>query len=225
MLRHTRAYFKLIQDEISLFSMIANLVSSVFMIGYMIYSLITARGILAVNITLLSLAVINLTVYLVAKIVKSKGTEKFRKIERRIYGISRVFINAVPLSAVIYSLAFTSEEFSRIELVMLPLMILFWIFQTSLEFITLYLESRLKLFADAIALDYEPVRKIVNSLKGNGSANETSAVSEKNRTFLSDIADEYAEENKSDSEEPLVKDSWLTRISNVKDAVKELIKK
>ena len=227
MFKHTRAYLKLIQDEISLFSFIANLTSSLFMIGYMIYSLIVGRGILAVNITLLSLALVNLAVYLVSKAVKSRGAEKFRRLERHIYNLSRIVINAVPLAAVIYSLAFTGEELSKIEMVFLPLMILLWIFQTALELVTLYLESRLRLFADAIALDYEPIRRVVNSSKGDSSANDRSAVSDKNRALLSDMAKQYARESKSEDEEnePVVKDGWITRISNATEAIKELIKK
>ena len=227
MLNHTKAYLKLIQSELSVFSLIANLVSSLFMIGYMIYSLIVGRGILAVNIALLSLAVVNLAVYVAAKAIDTHGAEKFRKMERHIYNISRIIINAVPLAAVMYTLIFTSEQISRVELVFLPLMILLWIFQASLELVTLYLEKRLKLFADAIMLDYEPIRRVVNSLKGDSRANETSSVSEKNRALLTDMARQYGEESKSEDEdgEITVKDGWLTRIANVKDAVKELIKK
>ncbi len=227
MLNHTKAYLKLIQSELSLFSLIANLVSSLFMIGYMTYSLIAPRGILAVNIALLSLAVVNLAIYISTKVIKSRGAEKFRKMERHIYNLSRIIINSVPLAAVIYSLAFTNADISKIELVFLPLMILLWIFQTALELVTLYLEKRLRLFADAIMLDYEPIRKVVNSIKGDSRANDVSAVSEKNRILLTDMAMQYAEENKSDAEEeePIVKDGWLTRIANAKSAIKELIKK
>ena len=227
MFKHTRAYLKLIQSELSLFSLIANLVSSFFMIGYMTYSLITDRGIMGVNIALLALAVVNLTIYLTVKAVKSGKADSFRRVEKHIYNISRIFINAVPLAAVIYSLAFAGEELSQIELVLLPLMILLWVFQTSLELVTLYLERRLRLFADAIALDYEPIRKIVNSLKGDSRANETSQISEKSRVLLSDMAAQYAEaKTDSDEEEaPVVKDGWLKRISNARDAFKELMKK
>ena len=228
MLNHTKAYLKLIQSELSLFSLIANLVSSLFMIGYMTYSLIAPRGILWVNIVLLSLASVNLIIYVCAKLIKSRGAEKVRKMERHIYNLSRIIINAVPLAAVIYSLAFTNADVSKIELVFLPLMILLWIFQASLELVTLYLEKRLKLFADAIMLDYEPIRKVVNSLKGDSRANDVSAVSEKNRALLTDMAMQYEEENKTsdeESEEVIVKDGWLTRIANAKAAIKELIKK
>ena len=227
MLNHTKAYLKLIQSELSVFSFVANLVSSLFMIGYMTYSLTIEKGILWVNILLLSLATANLFAYFITKAVKSKKADKFRKMERHVYNISRIFINAVPLAAVMYTLVFTSEEISRVELVFLPLMILLWIFQASLELITLYLEKRLKLFADAIALDYEPIRKVINSLKGDSRANEKSAVSDKNRAFLTDIVEEYIEEKSEANEEtePVVKDGWLTRLSNVKSAVKELMKK
>ena len=227
MFKHTRAYLKLIQSELSLFSLIANLVSSFFMIGYMTYSLIADRGIMGVNIALLALAVVNLTIYLTVKAVKSGKADSFRRVEKHIYNISRIFINAVPLAAVIYSLAFAGEELSQIELVLLPLMILLWVFQTALELVTLYLERRLRLFADAIALDYEPIRKIVNSLKGDSRANETSQISEKNRVLLADMAAQYAEEKPDSDEEeaPVVKDGWIKRISNARDAFKELMKK
>lgn len=228
MLNHTKAYLKLIQSELSVFSFILNLVSSLFMTGYMTYSLIVGRGILWVNVALLSLAVVNLAVYISAKVIDSRGAVKFRKMERHIYNFSRIIINAVPLAAVIYSLAFTNADISKIELVFLPLMILLWIFQASLELVTLYLEKRLKLFADAIMLDYEPIRKVINSLKGDSRANDVSAVSERNRALLTDMARQYEEENKSSDEENdevIVKDGWLTRIANVKEAVKELIKK
>ena len=227
MFKHTRAYLKLIQSELSLFSLIANLVSSFFMIGYMTYSLIADRGIMGVNIALLALAVVNLTIYLTVKAVKSGKADSFRRVEKHIYNISRIFINAVPLAAVIYSLAFAGEELSQIELVLLPLMILLWVFQTALELVTLYLERRLRLFADAIALDYEPIRKIVNSLKGDSRANETSQISEKNRVLRSDMAAQYAEEKPDSDEEeaPVVKDGWIKRISNARDAFKELMKK
>ena len=228
MFKHTKAYLKLIQEEFSLFSLIANLVSSLFMIGYMVYSLIVGRGMLAVNVILLSFAVINLGVYVTVKVMNTKEANKFRKIEKHIYNISRIFINAVPLVAVIYSLAFTAEQFSRIELVLLPLMILLWIFQSSLELVTLYLESRLRLFADAIALDYEPIRKVVNSLRGDSRANELSSVSEKSRAFLSETVKQYQDENKLEEEESgeeIVKDGWLKRISNAKEAFRELMKK
>ena len=222
MFKHTRAYLKLIQSELSLFSLIANLVSSFFMIGYMTYSLIADRGIMGVNIALLALAVVNLTIYLTVKAVKSGKADSFRRVEKHIYNISRIFINAVPLAAVIYSLAFAGEELSQIELVLLPLMILLWVFQTALELVTLYLERRLRLFADAIALDYEPIRKIVNSLKGDSRANETSQISEKNRVLRSDMAAQYAEEKPDSDEEeaPVVKDGWIKRISNARDALK-----
>ena len=122
MFKHTMASLNIIKGEAQFLSFIANVISSLFMIGYLIFASALGRGFLAVNITLCVLTAVNFTVYLLTRKKCSKESKRVRKISKHTYNISRIILNAIPLGFLLYILAFTNEEVSRIEMVLLPIL-------------------------------------------------------------------------------------------------------
>ena len=182
------------------------------------------RGLLGVNIALLAVTFINLIVYVIVSLKQTGELKKIRKVEKHIYKLSKICLNAIPLGTVIYSLAVEAGELSQLELVFMPLIILLWVVQVALEITTLYVESRLSLFTDGIKLDLEPIFKIKNAWMGE-SKKETPPVSEKHRSLLTEEIESKEEDEVVVEDAPVAKEGVFTRLSNVASAVKELIKK
>ena len=224
MFKHTMASVNIIKKELSVFSHLANIISSLFIMGYIIFSIVMERGLLGVNIALLAVTFINLIVYVIVSLKQTGELKKIRKVEKHIYKLSKICLNAIPLGTVIYSLAVEAGELSQLELVFMPLIILLWVVQVALEITTLYVESRLSLFTDGIKLDLEPIFKIKNAWMGE-SKKETPPVSEKHRSLLTEEIESKEEDEVVVEDAPVAKEGVFTRLSNVASAVKELIKK
>ena len=224
MFKHTMASVNIIKKELSVFSHLANIISSLFIMGYIIFSIVMDRGLLGVNIALLAVTFINLIVYVIVSLKQTGELKKIRKVEKHIYKLSKICLNAIPLGTVIYSLAVDAGELSQLELVFMPLIILLWVVQVALEITTLYVESRLSLFTDGIKLDLEPIFKIKNAWMGE-SKKETPPVSEKHRSLLTEEIESKEEDEVVVEDAPVAKEGVFTRLSNVASAVKELIKK
>lgn len=227
MFKHTMASVNIIKSEISFLSFLANIISSVFMIGYLIFASIGGRGFLVVNIILCALTAVNFVTYLVTRKRCDKESKKVRKFVRHFYNISRIILNAIPLCTVLYVLAFTNEEISRIEMVILPLLIIVWLMQVILEILSLYIQSRFTLFVDGIEMDIEnvirPIMKVKNVICGSHGETQfdNERISDHNRAVLS----EKAEEIRQEKEENSPKNEILAKLAKTKDAIKELIKK
>ena len=224
MFKHTMASLNIIKGEAQFLSFIANVISSLFMIGYLIFASALGRGFLAVNITLCVLTAVNFTVYLVTRKKCSKESKRVRKISKHTYNISRIILNAIPLGFLLYILAFTNEEVSRIEMVLLPLLIIVWLAQIVFEFSSIYIQSRFTLFANGIEMDIEnvikPILKIRNAVNGTDGEGAFD-ISEHNRNLLSDRAGE-TEKKKTEN---TVKDELMDKLTKTKDKIKELIKR
>ena len=188
MIKNTKASVNIILSELSFFAFLANLISPLFTIGYLTFSLMAGRGILAVNIALVSIAALNLAVFLITKNTENKSTKKMRRRVKHFCTLSKIVLNAIPLASVLYILAFTGEEISKIELALLPLMLLMWLVQLTLELVTLYVQNRLTLFTDAIKLDIEetvkPLTKVKNAFLGAPEKDDEEGVSDHNRRVL-----------------------------------------
>ncbi len=224
MFKHTMASVNIIKGELSLISYIVNIISSVFMLGYLIFATVMDRGILAVNITLLTLTAVNFVTYLITRKRNGSSSKKIKKFVKHFYNVSRIILNAIPLGTVLYLLAFTEEEISRIETVLLPLLILVWLAQVVLEISSIYIESRITLFVDGLKMDIEPIIKIKNAFSGESSRTVDLNVSDSNRAFLTDEAEKYIEAREKE-EENVRKDGFVKRMTNTLGMIKDYIKK
>ncbi len=224
MFKHTMASVNIIKGEAALLSYISNLISSLFTIGYLIFASAIGRGVHAVNVALCLLTASNLIIYLITRKKCTKESKKVRKISKHAYNISRLVLNAIPLGFLLYILAFTNEQVSRIEMVLLPVLILIWLSQIVFEFSSLYIQSRFTLFANGIEMDIEnivkPLLKIRNAVTGKDTE-EAFDISEHNRNLLSDKAEEREQKKPENS----VKDEFMEKLSKTKDKIKELIKR
>ena len=224
MFKHTMASINIIKSEAALLSYVANIVSSLFMIGYLIFASALGRGFIAVNITLCVLTAANLIIYLATHTRCSKQSKTVRKFSKHIYNISRIILNAIPLGFLLYILAFTNDEVSRIEMVLIPILILVWLVQVILEFSSLYIQSRFTLFANGIEMDIEnvirPLLKIRNMVNGS-DVEGAFDISEHNRSRLTEKAEE-SEQNKAENS---VKNEIIDKLTKTKDRIKELIKR
>lgn len=224
MFKHTMASINIIKNEAALLSYIANIVSALFMMGYLIFASALGRGLLAVNITLCVLTAANFIIYLVTRKKCSKESKRVRKISKHTYNISRIILNAIPLGSLLYILAFTSEEISRIEMVLLPVLILIWLAQVVFEISSIYIQSRFTLFANGIEMDIEnvikPLIKIRNAVSGTDGENAFD-ISERNRNLLG----EKVEKNEEKNSESSVKEEIIDKLSKTRDKIKELIKR
>ena len=227
MFKHTIASANIIKSELSLLSYLVNIVSSVFLIGYMIFATVIGRGFLAVNITLCVLTAVNFTVYLITRGKRDREAKSIRKFVKHFYNISRIILNAIPLGSVLYLLAFTSEDVSRIEMVFIPLLIILWIAQVIFEISSLYIESRMTLFVDGLRMDIEPFMKIKNVISGESEKNLKSSVSDAHRALLTEEAEKYIaeKEEREEEERATPKDSIVKRIANTASIIKDYIKK
>ena len=222
MFKHTMASVNIIKSELSLLSYIANIISAVFMMGYLIFASVWGRGFLAVNIILGVLTAANFLTYLITRNKCGKESKRVRKFVKHFYNISRIILNAIPLATILYILAFTAEEVSRIEMVLLPVLILIWLFQVVLEISSLYIQSRFTLFVDGIEMDIEnaikPILKLRNMINGTDAEArlEGDKISEHNRTVLTEKVEESDGLSKSDI---------LEKLSKTKDKIKEFIKR
>ncbi len=234
MIKNTMASVNIIKRELSLFSFLANLISSLIMIGYLIFSMVMGRGIFGVNIALCTLTVFNLSIYLVTKSAEDKNAKKLRRRAKHFYNISKVVLNAIPLATVLYILAFTSEDIPRMEMVLLPLMLIMWLVQLTLEIATLYIQSRMTLFTDAIKLDFEevvkPLVRAKNAFLGAPEEEpESDGVSRHNRRLLSEkVAEaerEKAERRAAEGEPMTAKEKVTATVTKAAEKIRELIKK
>ena len=227
MFKHTKASMNIIMDEISFLSYLANIISSAFLMAYLVYASIVGRGYLAVNIVLCVLCAANLTTYLITRKRKEKEAKRVRKFVYHFYRISKIILNAIPLGTVLYLLAFTNDEINRIEIVLLPLMIISWIFQVVFEITYFYVENRLTLLVDGFELDVEnaikPVLKVKNFISGNNEEPrfDSETISEHNRALLT----ERAEEDQKKKEQNSPKSEISEKINRAKEAIKEFIKR
>ena len=222
MFKHTMASVNIIKGELSLLSYIANIISALFMMGYLIFASVGGRGFLAVNITLCVLTAVNFITYLITRNKCDKESKRVRKFVKHFYNISRIILNAIPLATILYILAFTTEEVSRIEMVILPVLILIWLAQVVLEISSLYIQSRFTLFVDGIEMDIEnairpilKVRNMINGTEGNARF-DSDRVSDHNRTILSEKVGENDDGAKLDI---------IDKLSKTKDKIKEFIKR
>ena len=227
MFKHTFASVNLIKRELSFFAFLVSIISTLCTVTFLIVSIALGRGYPALNIVLLILVSLNFAVYATIRVLS--GAKEIRKISLHFYRIAKILLGLIPLVIVISSLAFTSAEFSRIELVFLPLVLLAWIMQVIFELFSLYVESRLALFADAIKIDVEgvvnPLLKLRNAINGESYRDDGIRISEQSRKKLNEELEREPEKSEPEYTDAPPKDDFFTRLSKTKEAIRELIKK
>ena len=184
MLKQTWAAFNLIKAEISLFSHIAKIISTLFMLFYLVFSISFERGIFVVNIILLAITLANFTVYLILRKRKSKGAKKAFKIVKHSYVISKLILNAIPLATILISVFTSPENILLADIIFLPLLLLLWLVQVSLEIVSLYVQSRFTLLVNSLQEDFDfiitPILKIKNFFSKKSEDEEIADSEEKN---------------------------------------------
>lgn len=229
MFKHTFASVNLIKRELSFFTFVMSLISTLFTLGFLSFSLVEGRGYFALNLILIIFALLNFAVYAVLHALHGREARQVKRLIKHCMRISKILLSAIPLFIIVYTLAFTSAELSRLELVFLPLMILFWMAQVIFEVCSLYAESRLALFADAIKMDVEgvvnPILKLRNAIKGESYRTDGVHVSDRNRAKILEELDSEAQPEQEAEEPTQKKDDFFTRLTKTGQAIKELIKK
>ncbi len=196
MLKYTTASINKIAGELRAFAHFTSIFTSVFMILYLLVASILGIGLLPINIILLLLTLANLVVYTVTRYKADKRSKNVGKKVNHAYKITKIILNLLSISTIVYTVAATPEKISSFRLVMLPLMIIVWCLSLIIEVFSLYIESRLTLFVDGIEMDFEgvirPAMKVknsVNSLIGEKTEG-IELVSEHNRKILKEQAAE-----------------------------------
>ena len=147
---------------------IGTLVMQIVYILYLSYTLFSRIGYFWVNLILLILSVSYLTFFLVTKFRNLK--DKLRKIGRRIYKYSKLFINFLTLGGTLFTLATADiAEIKPLSIVLITLTIIMWVLQFILEIATPIVENRIDLIKTALETDVDnalkPIRATGNFFK------------------------------------------------------------
>ena len=196
MLKYTLASVHKITGEVKFFAHVFSLLTSSVMLGYLIFMCFADMGNLGLNLILAILTAVNFVIYIVAYNTKTKKMKRIKKSVNRAYSITKLFLNAISLLTVIYSISTEPSNVSNIKLVTIPLMIIMWILQLIIQILSIYVESRAKLFVDGIRMDFEPlikstskVRNFIREATGEESVEPEEGVSDYNREILEEQAE------------------------------------
>ena len=200
MFKHTRLFFKIVCHELSFMCFLLAQACSVAMLAYFVYAIVAGSGVFAINIALCTVIAINFIVSVFMRSVEKRGLKEVKRWIQHTCRITKLCINAVSLAGIIYAVVSTPHLISKINLVLLPLMIILWVLQALLEMITLYIESRIEVFFDARYKDnalFRKAKRLVGTALGDEVEEEREISPRSERLFK-----RYAEE------EPVVKKGW-----------------
>ena len=155
MFKYTRAAFTLITKELKLFSQIFKVSLIIFSAFYYSYAIIFNVGNIIINTLLLALTISYSIFEFCTKNIEDKD---FKKISKKIYSFSKLFLRAVSLGGTIYGLYSSSITTSPITTVVLTLMIILWILQILLELVTCIMEKYLDFVITGIKQDFKEIK-------------------------------------------------------------------
>ena len=204
MLKYTVAALNKTIKDLRLFAHIATIVMQSFMVVYLTFAIIVGNGSRWINGVLVLLTAVNFTVYLLTYGKDDKRSKRVKGTSHKTYVYIKLFLNAVSLASVIYSIYSSAGNVTGITMVTAPIMIVLWIAQVALEVIKIYVSRCSGLFLDALEMDFEFVlkpmtkaRNILHDFIGEEREAENT-VSERNRRLLMEQAgvDEAARQQK-----------------------------
>ncbi len=203
MLKYTSAAIHKIINDLILLAHVSTIVMQVFMILYLTVAIIIGSGSLPINLALVTVNAVGLTVYLITYGKKDKKSKASKDITERVCTWAKIILNAISLASVIYTIYATSEEVTRLTLVLTPLMIIMWVLQVSIELVKQFVTRRARLFLDGIRMDFEFIAKpiihtknFINDMMGE-EKESTDIVSVENRRILTEQAERDKKERAS----------------------------
>ncbi|MBR2930767.1 MAG: hypothetical protein IKC32_06010 [Clostridia bacterium] len=165
MLKYTVAAVTRIVNDLKLAAHVATTVMQSFMLVYLIISMILGSGSLIINGVLLALSAVNLAVYLFTYGRTSKLAKRAKSKTATVCRWAKLFINAISLVSVIYSIWATTADVPRLTLVLTPITLVLWVVQVAIEVIRIYATRRFAYFVDALKMDFEFVTKPVTKAR------------------------------------------------------------
>lgn len=207
MLKYTRAALNKIIDDLKKAAMIFKVGSLVFFTAYAIYSIVVSIGLLAVNIAVSLMSSGYLIYYLVTYGRDSEEEKKVRKNVKTLFDLSRIFVNAISVSYVIYSAYYMASNFTPVSLMLVALSFVSWVLQLLLYMSAHFLDTRKDLIIAGFYSDVERIKFIGGFIMKKEDSEEL--ISPKNREIL----EKQIEKDKKRREEK--------RIENGSDASEE----
>ena len=226
MLKYTMAAFNKTVKDLRLFAHIATIVMQSFMLAYLATAIIFENGNRIINAVLASLTVINFVIYLITYGKEDKKSKKVKGTSQKTYVYTKLFLNAISLASVIYSIYVSAENVTGITMVTAPIMIVLWIAQVALEVIKIYVSRCSALFLDGLEMDFEFVlkpmtkaRNVLHDFIGEEREDEDN-VSARNRAILTEQAgvDEAARQQKKPG---IVGRAWRELVRRAKEKCKK----
>ena len=202
MLDHTLAALKYIVDGFKRMIFVIALITQLVIIGHLGYSIYAEKGNLIANIVLITLSVAYFAFFIATRNMNSREEKNMKKITKRIFDYSKIFINAMTLGTVLYSAVISFTDIGAIDIVLLALSLIGWIMQVIIQLIILYIDAQLELIKTAVEMDIEVVKKPVAAVSDaikkiagkESTAVPTAPIKPKMRDKLDKIRDAYRQE-------------------------------
>lgn len=202
MFDHTFAAFNYILNGFKRMIFVIALVTQLVIIGHRGYSLYAGKGNLIANIVLIMLSTAYFVFFIVTRNMNSREEKNMKKITKRIFDYSKIFINAMTLGAVLYAAVISSLDMGAIDIILLALSLIGWIMQVVIQLIIHYVEAQVSLIRTAIEMDIEVVKRpvtvvsdAIKKITGKEStAVPTAQIKPKMRDKLDKLRDAYREE-------------------------------
>ena len=111
-------------------------------------------------------------------------------------------MSCVSLAITVYGLYIASEEVTVLSLFLAVMSIISWIFGVTTAFIIEFIESRKNMIVTALAMDFEPITKPVNTISNavrkitGKEPKEPQTVSEAMEQKINKIRDKFVEKRK-----------------------------
>ena len=204
MLTNTRATFdKIFTDFKRISYYMGILLNSVYLFT-MIYAIALDRGSLYLNIAMLAAAVGYLVFYLFTFWKNEKVNKSQKKKTKRIYRFARLIMSCVSLAITVYGLYIATEKVTVISLLLAAMSIISWIFGVTTAFIIEFIESRKNMIVTALAMDFEPITKPVNTISNavrkitGKEPQEPKTISEAMERKINKIRDKFVEKRRAE---------------------------
>ena len=229
MLKHTRAAFDKVSEELRLLAHVFTVFMQAIMLAYFIFALILPKGYTVVNIIGIAVTAFYLVFYLVTHRIESRDMQKSKKIVGKIVKFIKLSLSAFTLATVMYSAIMATSALdgavTPFTLITTPLLILVWIMQIAIEAVRMYAESRFNVMLTGLYMDFEPVidpvRKVEGAIHRFFKEEEKARfeIDEKLRRELDEIAEVKAEQKKEER-----KEMWERRGEVLVERIKEGVK-
>lgn len=218
MLKYTFAAINIVSGEVSKAAHIMKIIFPSLMSAYLLTLCILKVGHLWFNIAMLAITLVGLCVYLITKRINNKASKSFNAVTGRALKFGKMLINLISVVMTVYVIAVDRNNVSTLKVVTIPIVIIVLALQFTLEITSMYLSNKLKLFWDAIQMDFEPILKIheakqniIGALAGQETTHTAVDISEKNAVVLKDRANEMKTQKRDNR-----KTYWKNVFSNLK---------